>query len=135
MRQGFFASAARRVRLEGEGALVLAGFRHTFRLAEKVQLGAEGLLPFYGNHWCGEPCGQDVVGVAIVGKTVFQNAGKSAFERGVFDRDHQFNATVEIARHPVGRGNEDGIIAPLVKGENAGVFEVAIDDGNDFDIF
>lgn len=96
-KKAFFASTAGRMRLEGEGAFVLAGFGHAFRLAEKVQLGAEGLLPFDGNHWRREPSGQDVVGVAVVGKAVFQNAGKAAFERGVFDRDHQLDATVEIA--------------------------------------
>ncbi len=41
---------------------------------------------------------------------------------------HEFDAVVEVPRHPVGRREEDVLLAAVVKAEDAAVFEEAADD-------
>src|SRR5262249_50640545 len=53
----------------------------------------------------------------------------------VEDGEGDFDPAVEVARHPV-RGGEEVLRLPrVVEIENPGVFQVAVDDGDDADVF
>ena len=73
--------------------------------------------------------------MGVVEEEGFQDADEAAFECRFLDRDHEFDAFFEIACHPVGRGDVNSGIAAAVEVEKARVFEEAVDDGDDLDIF
>ena len=75
------------------------------------------------------------IGLDVVVEVYFQDALDPFFMRREFDRCHQFDAFVEVARHPVCRRNEDVFLAAVVEVEQAAVFQEAADDAVDFDVF
>ena len=50
------------------------------------------------------------------------------------DREHQLDALVEVARHPVGARQVDLLVAAVQEVVDARVLEEAIDDGDDLDV-
>ena len=48
---------------------------------------------------------------------------------------HEFDAVVEIPRHPVGGREEDVLLAAVIEAEDAAVFEEAADDAAHADVF
>ena len=84
-----------------------------------AQVGAVGLLE----------AGLDGVG-QIGGKNFVVDA---RLDGRVADREDDFAALEEIARHPVGRAEVDFVVAAVGEVEDAGVLEEAADDGADAD--
>ena len=41
---------------------------------------------------------------------------------GVFDWDQEFDPAVEVARHPVGTGDEDPLVPPMLEVHHTGMF-------------
>ena len=128
-------SLLRDVGFEGHGAFVLAGFGGAAGLLVEGFLGAEGLFAFGGNDRGGAAVAEDAPGIAVVVEIGFENFNEAAFDRFFLDGDHQLDAFFEISRHPVGGGDEDQGVAALVEIEEAGVLEVAVDDGKNLNIF
>ena len=75
------------------------------------------------------------IGLDIVVEIYFQDTLDPFFMRRKFDGRHQFNAFIEVARHPVSRRNEDVFLAAVIEVEQAAVFQEAADDAVDFDVF
>jgi len=73
--------------------------------------------------------------LAVVLEEGFEDADEAAFEGFFLDGDHEFHAFFEVAAHPIGGGDEDFGVASLVEVEEARVFEEAVDDGDDLDVF
>jgi hypothetical protein len=53
--------------------------------------------------------------------------------RGIFDREHQLDAFIQVAAHPVRAGEEQLFVSPVEKVVHARVLQEAIDDGDDLD--
>lgn len=76
----------------------------------------------------------DEVGVLVIAEAAVEDVNEELFRGGVLDGRHEFDPFFEVARHPVGGGDEDLVIATLVEVEDAHVFELLVDDGDDFDV-
>ena len=74
-------------------------------------------------------------GLGIVLEVGIQNSNETTFQRGLLDGDHQLDTFFQIARHPVCGRDVNPTVAPLMEIEQAGVFEVAVDHGDHFDVF
>ena len=120
---------------EGHGAFVLAGLGGFFCLLVEMFLSAEAFTARGFGDAGGAAVGEDARGLGLVVEVGFEDADESAFEGGLGDGDHQLDAFFEVAGHPIGGGDVDFRIAALEEMEDAGVFEEAIDYGNDFDVF
>ena len=53
---------------------------------------------------------------------------------GIFDREHDLDAAAEVARHPVGRGEEDLRLVAVLEIGDPRVLEVLVDDADDPDV-
>ena len=98
-------------------------------------LEAEAFFPFWRSAAFSFSIFLNVEGVAIVAEAGLEHFGESSLACFVFDGGHEFDAFFEVAGHEVGGGDEDDGVISLLKIVDAGVFEVAIDDGDDFDVF
>ncbi len=58
-----------------------------------------------------------------------------AHELAVKDGEAGLDAVIEVAHHPVGRGEVELLVAAVVEQEHAGVLEEAIDDADGADVF
>ena len=76
---------------------MFACFCQTFRLTIEVQLSAKWLLAFGGSNRDRLTCGKDVVGVAVVGKAILEDAYQTAFEGSVVNGYHELDAAIKIA--------------------------------------
>ena len=61
-------------------------------------------------------------------------SSSSARSSGGFDRHGQLDAVVEVARHQVGRGDVDRVLAVALEGVDARVLEQPPDDRDDADV-
>jgi len=60
-------------------------------------------------------------------------ADDARLERGIFDGEERLDPPPEVARHPVGAGEEDLGVAAVLEVENAAVLEVLVHDARDPD--
>ena len=118
------------MRLQHLEPLFFLIFSHTLCLFRHVKLHAVGLLSLLANDRSKLSIGQEKVGLHVVLKAGVENALKTTSKLRLQDRNHQLHPLVQIARHPVSTGNENLRITTMVEGEDAGVFEIAIDDAN-----
>ena len=58
-----------------------------------------------------------------------------AAKRWIIDGKYRFDAERKIALHPVGTTQEDQLIAAIVKHQHPGMFQVAIHDADNFNVF
>ena len=55
-------------------------------------------------------------------------------EPGVLDREHDLDPPAEVARHPVGRGEEDLGLVVVLEVADPGVLQELVDDADDPDV-
>ena len=104
-----------------------AGAGGAFGLLLEVFLHAEAFLAFMALDPVGCAVGEDIKPIGVIFEGGVENALQALPAGLVLDRDHEFDPFVEVARHPVGRGDKHQRAATVVEGEDAGVFEVAVD--------
>jgi len=81
-------------------------------------------------------CRIEKTGFGVIGEVAGNNKFKKLSAKFLIEnRENDFDAAVEIARHEIGAPKIDVGIAPVVKNIDAAVFEEAIDDASDGDIF
>ena len=123
------------MRLEGHRALVLAGFGGFARLLVEMFLHAEGLLALDADEALRTAVREQPGSLGVVLEKGLEDADEAALEGRFLDRDHQLDALFQVARHPVGRGDVHLAAAAVVEMEEPGMFEEAVDDGDDLDVF
>ena len=125
----------REMRLEGGGAILLAGFGCFGGLFLEMFLEAEAFAAFGRSDAFAGAVGLDLEGVGVVLEAGLEVANEAAAAGGVFDGDEELDTFFKVAGHPVGRGDEDLGGAAVVEVKGPGVFEEAVDDGDDADVF
>ena len=78
--------------------------------------------------------GQDFPGFGRVGQLNGQDMAELGLESGIEYGKGDLDPVVEVARHPVGRGQKVLGFAGVLKIKDAGVFQKAVDNGNHADI-
>jgi len=78
--------------------------------------------------------GAELPRLAIVLEVRVQQCAKSLMERGLLDRRDGFHATVEIARHPVGRAKIELFGAAVGELPEARMLEEPTDDADDANV-
>jgi hypothetical protein len=80
-------------------------------------------------------CRIEKTGFDVIGEVAGNNKFKKLSAKFLIEnRENDFDAAVEIARHEIGAPKIDVGIAPVVENIDAAVFEEAIDDASDGDI-
>ncbi len=73
--------------------------------------------------------------MTLSAKTTPEDAvDQSPPELGIFDREHDLDAAAKVARHPVGRGEEDFRLVAIFEISDPRMLEVFVDDADDPDI-
>ena len=123
------------VGFEGGGAFVAAVFCGFGGEGLEVFLKLVGLVAFFTGDFFPGAIALEEGGLGVVLKSGVEGGEEAIFGVGIFDGDHEFDSFFEVADHPVGGGDVDLGVAGLVEGEDAGVLEVAVDDGDDAEVF
>ncbi len=80
-------------------------------------------------------CRTEKTGFDVIGEVSGNNKFKKLSAKFLIeDRENDFDAAVEIARHEIGAAKIDVGIAPVVENIDAAMFEEAIDDASDGDV-
>lgn len=77
----------------------------------------------------------EFAGLGVVVELGFEDGVQRFLGFGIFDGGKKLDAFAEVAVHEVGAGDEDHGMAALAEPKDAGVFEVAVDDADDADVF
>ena len=73
-------------------------------------------------------------GALVVGEGAFERVEQLLPQVGLGDRRRELDAVVEVARHQVGGGDVDGVLAAALERVDARVLEQAPDDRDDPDV-
>src|SRR5690606_22865800 len=112
------------------------GFDAAFaRGADEFFLAADHRLSLFGSETLVTTTGQHATTFDVVSQHNTQHAVKeSVFRFRFFDRTEDFDPTVHVARHPVGRGDEHFFLTAGLEVVNTAVIKEAVGDRKDFDV-
>ena len=80
------------------------------------------------------PSAVELPGVGVVGEAALEHVEQLRLQVRVFDRRDQLDPAVEVARHQVGRADQDPRLVAALEGVDARVLEEAADDRDHADV-
>ena len=109
-------------------ALASAVFTRSRVISMNLACARKGVCP--GLSWTRSyfPSGMRIQLFTLSAHWMLRMLDQARAEHGVLDRDHHLDATMEVARHPVGARDVDLVLAAVREVEDAPVLEEAVDD-------